>query len=181
MRDWLAFGFAALAAIAALSVRRMLVGAFRLRFSAGAEAVGQKTLRVTIRIHNGTLDPIEISKVEARNPADAILAMEGVHPPGTGPIRCRLAVPPMERGLLVFLMGRSEIARGRVSLRLTHGRPGRRWGRRRISLEVDPGLMLLPIAPPPPVTASENAALSEDPAEKTAPPDMEFAEPSTDR
>ena len=160
VRDWATLLFAVLAAGYGWRIdqdrrrdRAVLVDGL-------AWSVGDKTLRVELDIRNRSRQVIKVLKLEVLRPTPSILAMEGVHEPGPGPIRCRHLVPAESRGALAFLMG-SPGQRRLIRVRCTFKpHPGTVAFPRRRIVVIDPDL--LPVGSVSPAADRRSAAPSVD-------------------
>jgi len=141
VRDWGTLFFAVLAAVYAWQCREALRRRERLFANGDAERIGEKTVRVRLRLRNETPADLRITRITLVRPRPAILAMEGVGEPGAGPIDCNLPVPAFEGTVVELLAGSPDIAAAVLRLRLRYARAGRRLARRHsLSVAVDPRL-----------------------------------------
>ena len=139
-RDWATLLFAVLAASYAWMVDRDLKRDRAVLIDGYAWPVSGKTLRVEIDIRNRSRRPIKVTKLDILRPRPSVVAMEGVHEPGAGPIHCRHLVPAESRGALAFLLGSPDLA-GPISVRCSFTpHPGRLALPRRRTAVIDPTL-----------------------------------------
>ena len=166
VRDWATLLFAFLAAGYGWKIDRDRQRDRSVLVDGLARPVSGKTLRVDIDIRNRSRQMIRVLTVEVVRPAPSILAMEGVHEPGPGPIRCHHLVPAESRGALSFLMGspgltggpgRRDVIRVRCAFK---PHPGRLAFVRRRIVVIDPDL--LPVEPFRPVHGDRDVSPSVD-------------------
>ena len=148
VRDWATLLFAVLAAGYGWRIDQDRRRDRAVLIDGLASPVSGKTLRVEIDIRNRSRRVIKVLRLEVLRPAPSILAMEGVHEPGPGPIRCRHLVPAESRGALAFLMG-SPGQRGLIRVRCTFKpHPGTIALPRRRIVVIDPDLLPVGAFPP---------------------------------
>jgi hypothetical protein len=137
-RDWATLLFAVLAAGYGWRIDRELRRDRTVLIDGFARRAGSKTLRLDIAVRNRTRTAILIERLEVLTPSPSVLAMEGIHEPGPGPIRCRLLVPSHARGRVGFLLGSPEQDR-QIRVRCSYRPHPRRLAlRRRRIVTVDP-------------------------------------------
>ena len=137
VRDWATLFFAFLAALYAWLCREEIRRRHRLFANGDAEAIGEKTLQLRIRLRNETPTDISVTRIMLRRPRPAILAMEGVYEPGPGPIICNHSVPAFETGCLTVLVGSRGNQQRTVRLRLRYRRTGHFFPRS-LAVAIDP-------------------------------------------
>jgi len=138
-RDWLTLIAACAAAGYAWSAHRMQRRQAAVFLEGRAERLSEKTLRVRVRVRNQTHRDVRVARIAVHRPGRAVVAMEGVHPPGEGPIDCNHIVPAFASGELVFLLGSSQAGAGPVRLRVRYLSPaGLPWARFGARLRIDP-------------------------------------------
>lgn len=144
-RDWATLLFAVLAAGYGWRIDRDRQRDRAVLADGFARSVSEKTLLVEIDIRNRSRRAIRIVRLEVLRPSPSVVAMEGIHEPGPGPIQCRHVVPAESRGALAFLMG-SPAQRGRIRIRcIFRPYPGMIALPRRRIIVIDPDA--LPIEP----------------------------------
>ena len=138
VRDWGAVLLALVAALAALSARRTLVRQMRVFVDGQAEPISERTRRLTLRIRNHTLKELRLRRVSVVRPAPAVLAMDG-REAQPGPLDLNHIFPPMDRGILVLLIGTPKPLTRPVTLKLryTHGRRGWPIRSRTVRIELE--------------------------------------------
>jgi|GEM_PF-2983294 len=142
-RDWLTLLAACAAAGYAWSAHRLQRRQAAVFLEGRAERLSDKTLRVRVRVRNQTHRDIRVARIAVNRPRRAVVAMEGVHPPGQGPIDCNHIVPAFASGELVFLLGSPQIGAGPVRLRVRYVSPaGLPWARFGARLRIDPGAVV---------------------------------------
>jgi hypothetical protein len=108
-RDWATLLFAGLAAWYGWKIDRDRRRDRSVAIDGFARRVGDKTLRIDLDVRNGSRSPIRLERLEVLRPAQSVLAMQGVHEPGPGPIACRHVVPASSRGGVSFLLGSPQL------------------------------------------------------------------------
>ncbi len=143
-RDWLTLFAACAGAGYAWSVHRLQRRRAAVFIDGRAERVSNKTLRIRLRVRNHTLRDVRLARITVRRPRQAVVAMDGVHPPGEGPIECNHIVPALAAGEVVFLLGSPQVGNGPVCLRLTYVSPATwSWARYGKRLRIDPAAVVL--------------------------------------
>ena len=141
VRDWGALVFAVIAAFAALATRRTLVRQMQVYADGQADPISERTRRITLRIRNHTLRPVRLRQVAVVKPTPAVLGMDG-RDAQSGPMPLHHVFPPMDRGVLVLLVGaRAPIDRA-IALKLTYTHGRRRWPTRTLRVQIDPDARL---------------------------------------
>lgn len=125
-RDWAALVLALVAALAALATRRTLLRQMRVFVDGQAEPISDRTRRVTLRIRNHTLKELRLRRISVLRPASAVLAMDG-REARPGPIELNHVFPPMDRGMVVLLIGSRAPFNRPVTLKLRYTQGRRRW------------------------------------------------------
>lgn len=138
VRDWGAVVLALVAALAALSARRTLLRQMRVFVDGQAEPISERTRRLTLRIRNHTLKELRLRRVSVVRPSPAVLAMDG-REARPGPLELNHIFPPMDRGILVLLIGTPKALTRPVTLKLrySHGRRGWPVRTRTVRIELE--------------------------------------------
>jgi hypothetical protein len=141
-RDWATLLFAVLAAGYGWKIDRDRRRDRAVLIDGFARRVAGKTLRIELDVRNRSRQAIKIERLAVLRPTPSILAMDGVHDPGPGPIACRHVIPAESRGSLAFLLGSpgpDGVIRVRCRFR-PHLKP-MAWPRRRV-VSIEPEAVL---------------------------------------
>ena len=125
-RDWGALLFAAIAALAAAAARRQMARQLRVFVDGEVEAIGARTRRITLRVRNHTLKEIRLREIAVRRPTPAVLAMDG-GAARAEPLVLNHIFPPMDRGVVVLMMGTPAALDRPLQLKLRYGVGRRSW------------------------------------------------------
>ena len=125
-RDWGALLFALIAAVAAVTTRRQVASQLRVFIDGAAEPIGERTRRITLRVRNHTLKEIRLRQIAVRRPMPAVLAIDGGEARAE-PLALNHIFPPMDRGVVVVLMGTPAAMDRPLLLKLRYGIGRRGW------------------------------------------------------